>query len=82
MSCNKKCNCTNCELLQRDHYITVIDDNNPFNQRRHSFKGFKCGYTGKCAIRLMDLKKHGFIDDLIFTSEGNIDIDLYSLTGV
>lgn len=81
MTCNKKCSCHNCELLQENHYITVIDDRYPFNQKRYSFNGFKCGYTGKCAIKLIDLKKRGFIDDLIFTSEDKVDINIDSLVG-
>ena len=75
MACNKKCDCSECELLQTNHFITFIDDLNPFNEHRVTVNGFKCGYTGKCDVDIPSLKKGGFIDDLIFASDNKIAID-------
>lgn len=78
MSCIKKCNCSECEMLQNDCYITFIDDITPANDRV-VIKGFKCGYTGKCDVDMPSLKKGGFIDTLIFASNNKIAIDYIKL---
>lgn len=77
--CNKSCKCNNCEMLQRNHFITFINDLEPFNEQRVTVNGFKCGYTGKCDVDTNALKRAGFIDDLIFASQNRIAIDYIKL---
>lgn len=75
MNCPKKCNCLECEMLEQNHIITLIDDTNPFNQKRLSVNGFKCNYTAKCDFDIYALKQSGFNDDLLFTSQNKIVTD-------
>lgn len=74
MSCNKKCNCNNCEMIERAHLL-LIDDSNPFNEVRMDIYGFHCLYTGRYDVDTPSLKKGGFLDDLVYASEHKIVAD-------
>lgn len=47
-------------------FITLVDNENPFNEMRFSIKGFKCLKTGSIGKKINDCKFSNHTDDLIF----------------
>ena len=84
MTCNKSCDCLNCEMLEKNAHMLFIDDINP-NGLRLDINGFHCMYTGKYDVDTHSLKKAGFIDDMVYASQNAIAIDyikLYTQNGI
>lgn len=67
MSCNKNCNCNECEMLS-ETLITLVNDDNPFCENRFSVEGLKCLKTGSLGKKNNDCKFSHYTDDLIFKS--------------
>lgn len=68
MSCNKMCKCIDCEMMDWEHSITIVDDRNPFNTITIEQRCFKCRNNGQIALRLNDLKNSEIRNDLFFLS--------------
>lgn len=68
MSCNKMCKCIDCEMMDWEHSITIVDDRNPFNEQRKELRCFKCRNNGQIALRLENLKNSEIRNDLLFLS--------------
>lgn len=68
MSCNKVCKCIDCEMMDWEHSITIVDDKNPFNEQRRELQCFKCRNNGQIALRLENLKNSEIRSDLLFLS--------------
>ena len=72
MTCKKNCKCKECEMLDEQSFVTIVDDSNSLNQHRISVRAIHCNQYGHYALRDEHKKLKGggrWKDDLIYTSE-------------